>query len=278
MTHSLFAALLVLAVCIALFVPYRKYREQQKHFNKLRKEVSYSVLASMENNETPEQFEQRIKSVNNSALDLKQFGQIAFSTAVQLIKQDNRLTPTREKLLEAIVSRFEILPTVVKETEPDLSRGRVLYGLDQGNLPEVVVPGLVLLKGETAYWSETGAILEERVVNRQYVGGSSGVSVRIMKGVYLRGGGFRGHIESQKGIVPVSSGSLVLTNHRLIFHGDNKSMDTQWEKLLDVEFFKDGVRFSISHRSKPITIQFSYPENTEIVQEIVSHIVSQLRK
>jgi len=96
-----------------------------------------------------------------------------------------------------------------------------------------------------------------------------------MKGVYIRTGGVRGHVETQKGLVPISHGDLVLTNMRVIFHGDKKSMDARWDRVLDVEFLADGVRFSVSNRSKPTLIAFSHPKNTEIVRIVVSRIIKQ---
>ena len=171
---------------------------------------------------------------------------------------------------------LDVPPEVVEPARKALSRYEVLDGLDRGVLPQTEDPGLVLLEGETQYWSAPGAILEERILRREYVGGSAGVSFRVAKGVYVRTGGFKGHIESQKGIVPVSNGALVVTNHRIIFHGDNKSADVRWNRVLDFEFFADGVRFSVSNRSKPTLIRFNDHNDAEIVHGIIEQVLKRL--
>ncbi len=165
---------------------------------------------------------------------------------------------------------------IVEQARKALNRYEVLDGLQSGVLPQIEAPGLVLLKGETAYWSEPGAILEERVLRREYVGVCGGTSFRVAKGVYIRTGCFRGHIESQKGIVPLSNGALVVTNHRIIFHGDNKSVDARWDRVLDFEFFADGIRFSVSNRSKPTLIRFNDHDNAEIVRGIIEQVLKRL--
>lgn len=53
--------------------------------------------------------------------------------------------------------------------------------------------GLVLGAGEELLWVEHDLTLHEPKTTRTYVGASSGVSVRLAKGVYYRIGQFRGH-------------------------------------------------------------------------------------
>src|SRR5215813_13979532 len=107
---------------------------------------------------------------------------------------------------------------------------------------------------EKAYWVENGALYEPRVVRRYYEGGSSGVSFRVMKGVNFRVGAHRGNLVSETENVPVSSGTLIITNLRIAFVGDRKSFSTEFRKILDAQPAMDGIRFSEKGKQKPRTI------------------------
>jgi hypothetical protein len=131
----------------------------------------------------------------------------------------------------------------------------------------------MLQKNEVAFWCEPGNILEERVVGRRYEGGSQGVSFRIMKGVSYRVGAHRGHIVTDKAVVPVSAGHLIITNKRVIFRGDSKSFSIKFDKLLELNFYSDGVRLT-DEKGKPRLVRFAEEGNTDIVGAILSHAVN----
>jgi hypothetical protein len=70
---------------------------------------------------------------------------------------------------------------------------------------------------------------------RQYVGGSQGVSIRIMKGLYYRVGAFAGQPVDRTERVPVDTGILVLTNKRIYFAG------VPYAKIVSFQPFTDGI-------------------------------------
>lgn len=109
-----------------------------------------------------------------------------------------------------------------------------------------VDPGTVILhSGELAYSAIPAALLELRTVS--YRGRSTGVSVRVARGVWLRQGGSRGTAE--KGLVPVAQGTLVATNKRVIFTGDQKSLALPLEKITSFETLADGLRLGDAHKT-----------------------------
>ena len=68
---------------------------------------------------------------------------------------------------------------------------------------------------------------------RQYVGGSSGVSIRIMKGVYFRSSEFRGHpvtrTRTSRDVVDV--GQMAVTTKHLYFVGRSKGFRVRHSKI-----------------------------------------------
>ncbi len=197
----------------------------------------------------------------------------AFAKAFSVAKEDGAITEQEEQELQTIKEHLEIADAEIAPTQIELQRFRLLREISTGHVPTISVPGLVLQKAEVAYWMESASILEEKVINRQFVGGSRGVSFRIMKGVSYRVGAYRGHVESQTGIVAVSTGEFIVTSKRAIFRGDRKGFNIRLDKLLNVEMASNGVTITDAS-SKPRVVQFLNAANTDIVGAILSHAVN----
>lgn len=119
---------------------------------------------------------------------------------------------------------------------------RILENPEQGFTP----PTALLKSGETCFlidYVNMGEVVTERV--RTYTG------TRLKLGstpVYL-GGGKSVANEKQKN---VAYGELVLTNFRLIFVGNMRSIDLPLDKINSVECFQSSIRINQSGKNKPI--------------------------
>ena len=87
---------------------------------------------------------------------------------------------------------------------------------------------------------------EERSVKVK--GGYQGFSVRVMKGVSYRFGGFEA--TSEKRVIPIDEGNLILTNKRIIFSGESKSNDYPLSKIVTIDPLEDGVLINKSGKQK----------------------------
>jgi hypothetical protein len=97
-------------------------------------------------------------------------------------------------------------------------------------------------KGEQVVWVfEQVDDLEEKT-RREYVGGSRGVSVRVMKGVYYHVGGFKGHALDRTERVHVDTGLVALTTKQIYFSGERKGFRIPYTKILSFEPFTNGLR------------------------------------
>jgi len=205
--------------------------------------------------------------------DVRRIRVTAYKRAFEVAGADRRITGAEAKELERIRTHLGLAEGDIGRTGRDFQRLRLLGEIQDGNLPVVTVSGLVLQKNEQPHWSEPGHLIEERVLRRRYEGGSSGVSVRIMRGVTYRVGSHRGHLVTETGNVPVSSGEFVITNKRVIFKGDRKSFSYQHDKLLGTELFADGV--SLAETSgKNRLVQFDRGADTEIVGAVLSQALN----
>ena len=119
-------------------------------------------------------------------------------------------------------------------------KARQLQQLVEQPLVEIRPSKALLQPGEKAYAAAQGVLKEMKTLG--YSGTSSGVSVRVAKGLTVRTGGMRGG--AVKDFVEVSSGELVITDKRVIFAGNLKSFVIPLSKLVSVNTYSDGFGFS----------------------------------
>ena len=98
-----------------------------------------------------------------------------------------------------------------------------------------------LQKSETLVWIFQKVEYFEEKTRTQYVGGSSGVSFRIAKGVYYRTGGFKGERVQTAETVHVDNGMLGVTTKHIYFSGSSKRFRINYNKIVSFEPYSDGI-------------------------------------
>jgi hypothetical protein len=122
--------------------------------------------------------------------------------------------------------------------------------------------GLVLARDEGVFIAVEGAALgEERRQAGHYEGGSSGFSVPITGGrhaVRYRVGTMRGHyVPGPMVLTPIDSGTVVITNKRVIFQGMKQTRECTFSKLIGFQHHDaGGTTFSVSNRQKATVIGY----------------------
>ena len=212
------------------------------------------------------------------AEDFVKIRDTVFNSVASNYMSDRRITEAEEDSLINMASRLGMSGPSIQAVKDHLAYFKLLDQLENvpfDQLPVTGRSGIVLQKNELDYVSFDANMIEERVVRNQYVGGSRGVSIRLMKGVSYRVGQSRGHIQSERAFVPVSSGQFVVTNQRLVFTGDRKSVNAPLAKIMNIDLFADGLRFSLTNRQKPVNIQFFTEQSAEVVAMYISRILNQ---
>ena len=80
----------------------------------------------------------------------------------------------------------------------------------------------------------------ETRIKREIVGRSAGASVRVMKGVYLRGGASKGTPVESEEAINRGDGVMAVTTKHVYFHG-GRSFRIKFDKMVAVEHLSDGV-------------------------------------
>lgn len=119
----------------------------------------------------------------------------------------------------------------------------VMSGINPSRLSVDGAPSVNFQKGESLIWAFPGADYLEDRSRVQYQGGSQGISLRIMKGVYYRVGAFKGERTVSTERKFVDSGWVFITDRNLYFAGDNKSLRVPYAKIVSFQPFSDGIGF-----------------------------------
>jgi hypothetical protein len=158
---------------------------------------------------------------------------------------DGLLTVEEEKRIGSLCNAFEIPANELGDSGLRLAKSQILRQLDEGKFPEgIKIDGLPinLERGETPVWLFNGVSYHTIRKRTQYVGGSTGVSFRIMKGVYYRVGAFKGEPISTQYLSEEGVGIFLLTSRNVYFWSPQKAVKIPTKKILSVQPYSDGLQ------------------------------------
>lgn len=164
-------------------------------------------------------------------------------------------------LLEALIAPFS------KKETPKIEVPTLVLEPD-GSLPIVIDTSVILRSGELCHFSQsaTRLIPKNKVVG--YTSGSTGMSVRVAKGVTVRTGGSKGE-QIRENVLEEYSGRLIITNKRIIFSSLNNGFEKNIAALSMVTPADDGLVIQFGSQSFMIETK-----NAKIAHEIILHITS----
>ncbi|MBC7075378.1 MAG: hypothetical protein H5T98_04790 [Syntrophomonadaceae bacterium] len=167
--------------------------------------------------------------------------------AVTHFIEDGDLSAEEEKQLTSFATHFALSQNDLDQRGiyTQFVKGAVLREVIEGNIPERVKTDTPLpfnfQKSESLIWVFDRVDYYEDKTRRQYVGGSSGVSFRVAKGVYFRTGGFRGRPVETTERVHLGTGIMAVTNKHIYFTCSQKTFRVRLDKIVSFTPFSDGV-------------------------------------
>lgn len=204
---------------------------------------------------------------------------ISSETRIQFIENhvsqiiaDQRLSPDEEKELHAIANSLNVSIQLNDETKDKLRKLKIYWALENLDLP-IIEADITLQKTEICHikipnvsWYELRSI-RQRV---SYSGYST--SFKVVKGFYLRSGNYRPQSYSVDTMKLIDTGTLYLTNKRLIFTGTKKNSTIRIDKILDFTPYTDGVEIGKETGKSP-TLQMA--ENADIFCMILERLLNE---
>jgi len=113
---------------------------------------------------------------------------------------------------------------------------------------------LQLHEGERVFFVLQGAaLIEPRRERGHYQGGYSGFSFRVAKGVRYHVGGTRGtYVQGAEVPTPIDTGTVTITNQRVVFQGSKQAREWAFSKLLGHEDHAEApwTALPVSNRQK----------------------------
>ena len=229
-----------------------KHEECEKKFNQGLASIKQIVSTCFTNKEDFYLKDREIKNiVESSHIDNTALQQIycsVFDDAIDNYLNDG-VIDTQENRTVARFMQFTGLPQAVLNANQSLEKvvqSKVLQEILQGvaPTPKLTINGdfpFLLGKEEHLVWLFRNITLHQQKVQREFVGRSRGMSFRVMKGVYYRTGGFKGHPVETTVMQRIGIGSVCLTDKNLYFASPEKSLKVPYTKILSIESYSNGI-------------------------------------
>lgn len=171
-----------------------------------------------------------------------------FDTAVEQYLNDGIIDTAEERTLARFI-QYSGLQQGVLNTNKSLEKmlqSKVIQDILSGKTPtpRIQVSGdfpFMLGKTENLVWLYRNITLHQQKVKKEYVGRTHGMSFRIMKGVYYRTGGFKGHPVETTIMQKIGVGSVCFTDKHIYFASPEKSLKIPYQKILSVDSYSNGV-------------------------------------
>ena len=182
-------------------------------------------------------------------------GQQVMSQTLKAVTGDQRLSPAEDAELQALVRVLGLPVETDADTSRAMDRMRLMWRIENGEIP-TIQPPIVMQRGEVCHMAMPVDWYEPRT--RSQTLGYHGVttSIKILPGVRYRVGSISPIRIQVEEMVHADSGTLYLTNKRLIFDGQKKNTTMRLSSLLGFVPYTNGVSIEKSS-GRPPTAQFT---------------------
>lgn len=126
---------------------------------------------------------------------------------------------------------------------------------------------LLLENEEYAFLTDETALFETRAVRTSSGGG---VGVRIAKGIGV--GGYQGRSESHQELKQIDTGTITVTNKRIIFRGSQENRVVPISKIVELKLHADGIELASTGKQKSSIFTVSNPYLWHIYVFVLSKV------
>jgi len=154
---------------------------------------------------------------------------------------DRRISDEEEERLTAMAKNLGVTLKHDDQTQRLVDRFRLLARIESGELPSVAAP-IKLQRGEVCHGMLTCTQHEIRQQTQSYRYSGPSASIKIMKGVRWRIGQVSVQRVTRDVMTQLDSGTLYITNKRLLFDGGKKNTLITLNKIVNFTVFSDGLR------------------------------------
>lgn len=273
-----------MGICIYCNQPAGIFRSKHKEcfnkYKKAKKDIIEFISGLLKNNKEASVIrafiDDRVKSSFIKDDEIKKLMYAGWCLAIENAFDDGLLTTEEENQIFAIATTLGLSQDELKATEgyKKIVKGILIRHIMEGNIPdnlniEVDIP-LNLQKDEKIIWAFPHVNYSEEKTKTHYEGSSTGASVRIFKGFYLRQSAFKGHPVKTDVVVHMDNGSIVVTSKHIYFHGSRKSFRIKYAKIVSFQPYSDAI--SIMQDNKTARPQIFHVDDAWFLYNLVSNL------
>lgn len=168
-----------------------------------------------------------------------------WSDAVDHFLEDGLLTVEEEARVNALINAWGLDSKTLEKSGAfwRIGKASVLRQVMDGHpvLAKNAGVPVNLARDEGVAWVFKDVEYLEDVTKRETVGGSQGVSIRVMSGLYYRVGAFKAKPVYTTSRTKIDDGILVVTDRNLFFVGSKTSKKIPYSKIVSFEQFSNGI-------------------------------------
>lgn len=184
---------------------------------------------------------------------------------------DERLSPQEEEELKNLADNLGFKVSISDETKLKLNKYRLYWLIENGEIPEIKTR-INLIKGEKCYFSTDASWHEYRSRTRRINYGGPTLRLRIAKGLYWSAGSLGVNRITEEELKLIDTGTLMLTNKRILFMGNKQNKSLNFSRILDFEIFSNGIELQ-KDRGKNVFLSFS--NSVDIFTMILSRMLKE---
>lgn len=210
-------------------------------------------------------------------------------------EEQRRLAEENRRVIEDLRARAAQLPDAEGVISLDAFHDFVQLGIDRhiefSSIPDVLTAlrlglaqggcfletdtTLLLKKDERALLDAQVSLLKE-VTDREFRGGSRGVSVPLGHGVRYRAGAMRGHMVTiGTHWATADTGVLTVTDQRVVYHGGRKTLEFAFGKLATLNVYTDAIDLGVTTRQSTSSFRAANPELVAgVIHGAINHLDS----
>ena len=229
-------------------------------------QISETELQELKNSETNLIFPNIAEMISIYIIECKN----KITDYINKITIKRRMSPEEEQALYDIVNGLNLK---LNFAETDLSYFKQLWEIENGAITPIA-SAISLQKNENAYYTAQVNWYEERTRTSRVSYAGVATSVRIAKGVYLRSGKFTPAVYSEEYLKLIDTGSIFITNKRIIFVGEHANKSIPFSKIFGITTYANGIEIEKETGRKP----FLECENAELSGLFMSRLLSDFTK
>lgn len=191
---------------------------------------------------------------------------------VDRITDDLRISPQEWEDLQKLARVLRVSLEVEEASREQFDRMKRLWLLENGDMP-TVEPDIILQRGEICHYMGDADWLESRTVTKRINYGGLGYRVRIMKGLYWRGGSMGLQRVTAEEIAAIDIGRLYVTSKRILFNGGYKNMNLPLGRIIEIVPYTDGVGVEKDRGLSPI---FRVGEDAEVLALVLGRVLDEI--